>query len=219
MKINEKENLKNQLIMDCNSIFSHINLYYAECGESGDIVFRDDSGIKCTFSAIDSHFKKLGAIRVTRALLRLMSDGWVQRIGNQYIATPIGRDEHRIDCINSKINNGSAAIQFRNEALTNCDNRGKQSNLDRAALPSNQKISRSRNSEESRQVKRCSDSEHINKIANDNNVIAVDVIEMLISGEIRECRKCGIMKRHHAANGKNGKRWQSKCIECCKVSR
>jgi hypothetical protein len=152
---------------------------------------------------------------VHMALQRLLARGWVTRRRNEWVKTTDGEDEFRAEIRDPRLK--LSPQEFKREALTGVDKRGKQSTLTRAALPGKELRER-RNADQHRNI-----------------VIAGyvrDVAEMLgispeeahrglfVEQSIRLCKGFGDRGEHVGVfhrRGQNG--WQHLCTECRKKVR
>lgn len=176
------------------------------------------TGIHWDFGAVSVYSGIHDNARLMRALLFLVSQGWILQIRREYRAQPFGLVEYEAISKRPEIDTGAAYIRFRDEALTGTDSAGKQSALTRVALPNGSRAESPRNRVEEAQLKRCVEVEFIHRIALENGCRDDnEAMDKLATGEIHKCCRCGRQKAHHAANEKNGKKWQSGCITCRKM--
>lgn len=181
-----------------------------------------DDGLVWTAEMIACHLKNLDEGGATEALFRLLKLGYVERRGNEWFSTNEGRaafsDEIRSACLET----GSSVREFKNEALTGMDRFGEQSRLTRVALPSPSSHARKSNAED-RMLDQCERINEICTIAAQLGLSLEETSEGLRIGRVRRCKGIGGTPPHwgvfHRHNGKNGKTWQSLCINCRKKSR
>jgi hypothetical protein len=68
---------------------------------------------------------------------------------------------------------------------------------------------------EAETIEQCTRVERVRSVSKRYEVALKDAFEMLVSGEVHRCNRCGddtaLFHRH---NGSNGKQWQSACVEC-----
>jgi hypothetical protein len=183
-----------------------------------DRVIRD--GLMWTAKMIGLQLSGMDETSTREALLILLKRGHVQKGKNdQWFITFEGRNAYE-DEMNSRLMTGSGEARFRNEALTDFNDRTRdQSDLKWAALPS-QRAGARENRVEQETIDQCIRVERVRRIC-DRYQIPVDAaLEKLKTGEVRVCWKCmDDIALFHRHNGKNGKQWQSACVECCRKHR
>jgi hypothetical protein len=181
-----------------------------------------DDGLVWTAEMIACHLKELDKISTTQALVWLLKREYVERRGNEWFSTKEGRAAFSDEIRNAWLETGAPAHEFRNEALTGMDRYGAPTRLTRAALPSSSFCAKENNAE-TRMLDQC---EHINKIctiAAHLGLSLEETSEGLQIGRVRRCKGIDGTSPHwgvfHRHNGKNGKAWQSLCINCRKKLR
>ena len=227
--IHERKETEYQREADAMLIFATLRRDQVDT-TGGEVVFLD-TAIRWTAAAIAEHSglvpfgstddRAAEIARVNRALLYLCARQWVSAHGRRnpvFKVTIYGVESYHQEAKHPHMDTGAAAIAFRDEVLTGCDARGRQSGITWASLPSRARQNRSENNAEEEQLKRCVQVERVHKIAVDNGMVDAAVIDMLATGEIHTCNRCGRMKRHHRDSSSRHS-WQSACITCRKTAR
>ena len=91
--------------------------------------------------------------------------------------------------------------QWRNEALTGCDKKGKETKLENVAIPSGKRQSTSRQS---------FSHDAMMDLAKKMNMETAECARLVAEGLLRVCKRCKGVEIH----GKNGKSVQSMCNRC-----
>jgi hypothetical protein len=171
-------------------------------------------GLLWTAEMISVQMPDMYTDTVLTALSVLLKRGYVQRGKNeQWFITFEGRKAYE-DEMNSRLMTGACEARFKSEALSGLTESGDKSELTWAALPSMCEAWRE-NRVEQETVEQCTRVERVRRIC-DRYQIPVDAaLEKLKTGEVRVCWKCmDDIALFHRHNGKNGKQWQSYCVEC-----
>jgi hypothetical protein len=208
-----------QVQQDANRIFELLQIYQVTVVD-GNIMFNDRlAGIRWDFDSINEHSGINDWDRTTAAIYRLLHVLWISRNRSEYLVTIFGVESYIQERKALTFNLGSASAEFKEEALTGCTPGGHQSKIEWAALPTGQRHEDSENTEERKRINMCGSVSEVRGIARDNDVSVEEAVMMIGTGEIKRCNKCGLFRKHHKHNGKNGQQWQPACIVCRKESR
>jgi hypothetical protein len=171
-------------------------------------------GLLWTTKMIGLQLSDMDEVSTREALMVLLKRGHVQSGKNeQWFITFEGRNAYD-DEIHSRLMTGAGEARFKAEALSGVTETGGRSELTWAALPSPCEGGRE-NRVEAETIEQCTRLERVRRVAKRYEVALNDAFEMLVSGEVHRCNRCGddtaLFHRH---NGANGKQWQSACVEC-----
>lgn len=176
------------------------------------VLIQHDNMIMWTSGLLATHLREDEMI-VSDAILLLRGRSCATVVAGNVSITEEGRELYEIESKNSTLD--TSELDFRWEALTGTDLRGKQSKIDRAALPA-PKYVRNRNAEEDAAVEACSNVERIELIAKKLGLELEETVSKLETGEIHWCRgrdgagHWGVFLRHRAP----GHTWQHICKKC-----
>jgi len=178
------------------------------------VLIQHDNMIMWTSGLLSTHLREDEMI-VSDAILLLRSRGCASVVAGNVSITEEGREHYEIESKNSTLDTGKSELDFRWEALTGTDLRGKQSKIDRAALPA-PKYVRNRNAEEDAVIESCSNVERIERISAQFGLEIEDTVSKLETGEIHWCHgfegsgHWGIFGRHNVS----GHTWKHICKKC-----
>ena len=180
---------------------------------------RAGDGIRWTIDTIAEQLSIPPTATLRTCLLSLVERGHVHRGCGQWFITSEGRSAFSDECGNVSLQTRKTDLQFRNEVLTGCNDSGKQTEIQDAALPRDQDANRATNRVENATVKVCAGVERIRAVASYYDVSPDVSADWCSTGEVHRCSGCGKDRRFHRKNGENGQVWQVKCIECRKMAR
>jgi hypothetical protein len=104
--------------------------------------------------------------------------------------------------------------EFRTEALTGMDSRGKRSKLTWAALPSPNKPPTVGNYEEVTAISRCTKMNMVRQIAEEVCLTMDETLRGLESGMIKLCSGTNKQAQHWGIFNKKNRGWQHRCMKC-----
>jgi len=174
-------------------------------------------GMRWTAETIGTQIPDINKTKIKAALKWLVDNLFIEKRGEEWFVKPEGIDAFREEMTTTSIATGSIIQAFRDEALTGCDDRGKQSSLSKVALPEIGHHHGNANKPENKMIRHCLIMDKIRKLAIKYGQTIDKTTSEIVEGVIHQCNQCGQYKRHHKDNSKNG--WQSACIDCRKSQR
>ena len=180
-------------------------------------------GLAWTVEMLAFHLASMTEEEIGGALRWLYRRGYVEQGRGQWFTTKEGRSWLCDETKSVVLASGAAVSEFRNEALTGTDRDGHRSRLTWAALPSPVAVNNHENAVEASAINQCMLANKMRAIAAKLGLDLDETSEGIRTGRVRKCKGIEGVEPHwgvfHRANEKNGKRWQSLCVECRKKQR